>query len=654
MTHPVFPHLFAPMELRGREIRNRVFVPGHNTALSEGGRIGDAMLAYHKARMKGGVGMVMTEVHCVHETYMPLGRAWATSDDCLPGLSRLARLGRDHGVRVIGQVFHPGRVAAASIDGTKMTAWAPSAVPDEMYKTVPAPLTRDLIRDIVRAHGDGSARMAEAGLDGIEIISSMGYLASQFLNPRLNRRDDEYGGSFANRMRFVREVAAAIRSQVGDDLIVGLRISADEMDEEGLTIAETREAAAALDADGVLDYLNVVLGSTATYTGWQHIIPHMHFQAGYPGEKSAALKEVVTRMPVLVAGRINQPQIAEDILARGGADMVGIVRGHIADPDFVKKAFENRVEDIRACIGCDQACIGHRLRGFAISCIQFPETGRELTYGTRQAVTRPRKVIVAGGGPAGLKAAAVAAERGHEVILLEAARQAGGQALLAQALPGRAEFGGIVTNLLRECAIHGVDVRTGVSATPETLIPMNPDVVICATGAVEGRPELEGMDQAHVVGAWAVVAGTANVGTRVVVYDWHANWIGLGVAEKLARDGCSVRLAVNGPLAGEHLPMMVRDGWMGELHRLGVDVITYARLYGCDEESVFMQHVTSGQPIICDEVETLVLATPHRREAGLWEELVDKGMECHLIGDALAPRTAEEAVLEGLQAGSGV
>ncbi|MDE0239407.1 MAG: FAD-dependent oxidoreductase [bacterium] len=654
MTHPVFPHLFAPMEIKGREIRNRVFVPGHNTALSEGGRIGDAMLAYHEARMKGGVGMVMTEVHCVHETYMPLGRAWATSDDCLPGLSRLARLGRDHGVRVIGQVFHPGRVAAASIDGTKMTAWAPSAVPDEMYKTVPAPLTRDLIRDIVKAHGDGAARMAEAGLDGIEIISSMGYLASQFLNPRLNRRDDEYGGSFANRMRFVREVAAAIRSQVGDDLIVGLRISADEMDEEGLTIAETREAAAALDADGVLDYLNVVLGSTATYTGWQHVIPHMHFQAGYPGEKSAALKEVVKRMPVLVAGRINQPQIAEDILARGGADMVGIVRGHIADPDFVKKAFENRVEDIRACIGCDQACIGHRLKGFAISCIQFPETGRELTFGTRQRVARPRRIVVAGGGPAGLKAAAVAAERGHEVVLLEAARQVGGQALLAQALPGRAEFGGIVTNLLRECVIHGVDVRRGVRATPETLIPLKPDVVICATGAVEKRPELEGMDQAHVVGAWAVAAGTANVGTRVVIYDWHANWIGPGVAEKLARDGCSVRLAVNGPMVGEHLPMMVRDGWMGELHKLGVDVITYARLYGCDEDSVFMQHVTSGQPIICDDVETLVLATPLRREAGLWEELTDTGMECHLVGDALAPRTAEEAVLEGLQAASGI
>ena len=162
---------------------------------------------------------------------------------------------------------------------------------------------------------------------------------------------------------------------------------------------------------------------------------------------------------------------------------------------------------------------------------------------------------------------------------------------------------------------------------------------------------LDGLDQAHVVGAWAVTQGTANVGSKVVVYDWHASWIGLGVAEKLARDGCSVRLCVNGPMPGEHLPMIVRDGWMGQLHRLGVAVIPYARFYGCDETSVFMQHVTSGQPIICENVETLVLATPHRREAGLWEALGDNGIELHLIGDALAPRTAEEAILEGLLAG---
>ena len=654
MSHPQFPHLFSPIEIRGKEVKNRVFVPGHNTALSEGGRIGDAMIAYHEARMKGGVGMIMTEVHCVHPTYMPLGRAWASNDDCLPGLRRLARKGRDYGVRIIGQVFHPGRVAAASIDGTKMVAYAPSEVPDEMYKHVPTPLTADLIAEIVTAHGDGAARMAEAGLDGVEIISSMGYLASQFINPRLNRRDDEYGGSFENRMRFVREVAADIRAKIGDDMILGLRISADEMDEEGLTLEESREACAALDADGVLDYLNIVLGSTATYTGWQHIIPHMQYDAGYTGRKSGALKKAVKRVPVMIAGRINQPQIAEHILADGEADLIGIVRGHIADPEFMNKAREGHVDDIRACIACDQACIGHRLKGFPISCIQYPETGRELAFAAKPEVDKPRKVLVVGGGPAGMKAAAVAAERGHRVTLMEKATQLGGQALIAQLLPGRAEFGGIVTNLQRECEMHGVDVRLGTEATEDVISAELPDVVITATGAKEHRPDLEGLDGAHVVGAWGVAEGTANVGGKVVVYDWHANWIGLGVAEKLARDGCSVRLCVNGPMPGEHLPMMVRDGWMGQLHKLGVEVISYARLYGADDTSVFMQHVTSGEPIICDDVETLVLATPHKREAGLWETLQGGDLDLHLIGDALAPRTAEEAVLEGLQVGFSV
>jgi 2,4-dienoyl-CoA reductase-like NADH-dependent reductase (Old Yellow Enzyme family) len=650
LSSPQYPHLFSPIEIRGKEIKNRVFVPGHNTSLSEGGKIGDAMIAYHEARMKGGVGMIMTEVHCVHPTYMPGGRAWASNDDCLPGLRRLAQKGRDYGVKIIGQVFHPGRVAAASVDGTKMVAYAPSEVPDEISKTVPTPLTADLIAEIVTAHGDGAARMAEAGLDGVEIISSMGYLASQFINPRLNRRTDAYGGSFENRMRFVREVAADIRAKIGSDMILGLRISADEMDEEGLTIEESREACAALDADGVLDYLNIVLGSTATYTGWQHIIPHMQYEAGYTGRKSGELKSAVKRLPVMIAGRINQPQIAEEILAKGEADMVGIVRGHIADPEFVNKARDGRTDDIRACIACDQACIGHRLRGFAISCIQHPETGRELAYYEKPRAASPRKVLVVGGGPGGMKAAAVAAERGHRVTLLEKASQLGGQALIAQLLPGRAEFGGIATNLARECEIHGVTVRKGVEATREVVAGEKPDVVIMATGATEQRPDLDGMDQAHVVGAWDVARGTANVGGKVVVYDWHANWIGLGVAEKLARDGCSVRLCVCGPMPGEHLPMMVRDGWMGQLHKFGVEVIPYARLYGADESSVFFQHVTSGQPIICDDVETLVLAAPHKREAGLWEELYDSGIELHLIGDALAPRTAEEAVLEGLQA----
>ena len=235
--------------------------------------------------------------------------------------------------------------------------------------------------------------------------------------------------------------------------------------------------------------------------------------------------------------------------------------------------------------------------------------------------------------------------------MLERSPQLGGQAAIAQLLPGRAEFGGIVTNLTRECEIHGVDIRKSTEATRALIEAEAPDVLIMATGATEQRPDLEGMDQAHVVGAWDVARGTANVGGKVVVYDWHANWIGLGVAEKLARDGCSVRLCVNGPMPGEHLPMMVRDGWMGQLHKFGVEVIPYTRLYGCDDTSVFMQHVTSGVPIICDDVETLVLAAPHKREAALWEELYGGDVELHIIGDALAPRTVEEAVLEGLQVG---
>jgi len=356
--------------------------------------------------------------------------------------------------------------------------------------------------------------------------------------------------------------------------------------------------------------------------------------------------------PVIVTGRINQPQVAESIIAAGEADACGMTRAMICDPEMPVKAEQGRTDDIRACIACNQACIGHFHKGYPISCIQHPETGRELAYGELRRAGKAKRVLVAGGGPAGMKAAAVLAARGHEVTLCEAAPQLGGQARLAQLLPGRAEFGGIITNLAREMELAGVEVRRNAPVDRALADAIAPDTIVIATGARPYWPNFEGRDEAHCIDAWQVFEGNANIGSSVVIADWRADWIGLGLAEKLARDGCRVRLCINGLMAGEVIPWYVRDEAVGRLNKLGVEIITYARLFGAAGDTIYMQHTTSGEPIILDKVDTLVLSQGHESVSALEEELDDWPGEIHVIGDAASPRTAEEAVLEGLRVGA--
>ena len=511
---------------------------------------------------------------------------------------------------------------------------------------MPKPMSQALIDGIIAGFASGTRRMREAGIDGIELIASHGYLLAQFINPRVNLRQDDYGGSPDNRLRFVRQAIAAVRRELGADMIVGMRISGDEKDPDGLTEPETLDAIVALDPD--LDYINVIAGTSASMEGAVHIVPPMSVEAGYVAPFAAAVK-ARTDIPVFVAGRINQPQIAEQIVASGQADMCGMTRAMIADPEMANKARDGRSDDIRACIGCNQACIGHFHLGYSISCIQYPESGRETRFGQRTPAAKPKTVLVAGGGPGGMKAAAAAAERGHRVTLYESAPQLGGQALLAQLLPGRAEFGGIVTNLARELELAGVRVVKN-AAVDRTLVEAEaPDAVIVATGARPHWPAIEGGDEAHVVDAWQVLKGEANVGGSVVVSDWRCDWIGMGLAEKLARDGCSVRLAVTGLHAGERIPFYVRDAWNGVLHDLGVEVIPYASLFGADADTVYMRHAASGEPMVFEGVDTLVLAQGHDVVDTLADDLEGLDVELHMIGDCLSPRTAEEAVFEGLK-----
>ncbi|MBB4866145.1 2,4-dienoyl-CoA reductase-like NADH-dependent reductase (Old Yellow Enzyme family) [Pseudomonas nitritireducens] len=643
-----FPHLFSPLRIRGKALKNRIMSTGHDTSMPTDNLVNDQLVAYHTARAKGGVGLIVLQVAGVHDSARYTSHVlMATDDECIPGYRRIAEACHAEGTLVLSQVFHPGREIMESSDGLLAVAYAPSASPNERFRVMPRELSQAMIDEIIQGYADAARRLHAAGIDGVEVVASHGYLPAQFLNPRVNRRSDGYNGDLDARLRFTREVIAAVRAATDDEFIVGLRISADERDPEGLTEDESLQAAKAL--QNGLDYLHIVAGTSASLGGAIHIVPPMAIEAAYLAKEAGTFKRNL-EIPLFVTGRINQPQEAELIVARGQADVSGMTRALICDPQMPSKTESGHVEDVRACIACNQACIGHFHRGYPISCIQHPETGRELIYAERQVATQRKRVLVVGGGPAGMKAAAVAAQRGHEVTLCEASAQLGGQVNLAQLLPRRAEFGGASTNLQREMQLAGVEVRRNTRVDRALVEQERPDVVIVATGAKPYRPPYEEAGELQVVDAWQVLRGEVKLGRSVLVTDWRADWIAPGIAERLVRDGHQVHLAVNGTHAGENLPLYVRDHLAGELHRLGITITPYARLYGVDDSTVYLQHTASGEPMLVENIDTLVLCQGHQPVDELADEIADLA-EVRRIGDCLAPRTAEEAIYEGLKAG---
>ncbi|QZP30457.1 FAD-dependent oxidoreductase [Pseudomonas sp. DR48] len=647
-SNDAYPHLFSPLQIRNKRLKNRIMSTGHDTSMPTDNLVNDQLVAYHKARVEGGAGLIILQVAGVHESARYTSHVlMATDDDCIAGYRRIADICHANGTVVFSQIFHPGREIMESSDGPLAVAYSASATPNERFHVMPRTLDQKMIDEIVAGYGEAARRLEAAGIDGVEIVASHGYLPSQFLNPRINRRTDQYNGDIADRLRFIDEIIEAVRARTSENFVVGMRISADERDADGLTEEESLQAAQRL--QDRLDYVHIVAGTSATLGGAIHIVPPMAVEAAYLANEAARFKSKLS-IALFVTGRINAPQEAELILARGQADVCGMTRALICDPQMPNKTSSGKADDVRACIACNQACIGHFHKGFPISCIQRPETGRELRYGVVTAAQVKKQVMVIGGGPAGMKAAATAAQRGHDVSLYEATSQLGGQVLLAQLLPRRSEFGGASTNLQRELELANVKVFKNTRVTAEIINEAKPDAVVLATGAKPYTPCYEAGGDLQVVNAWQILRNEVKVGRSVVVVDWRCDWIGPGIAEILTRAGHNVQLAVNGLNVGEILPLYVRDNMVGEMHKLKIPVTTYARLYGCDDSTVYMQHTASGEPIIFENIDTLVLCTGHESIDDLADQL-DDSIAIHRAGDCLAPRSAEEAIYEGMKVG---
>ena len=647
--------LFEPLIIRKKVLKNRIFSTGHMAVMLKEGCPTESMIAYHEAKAKGGAALTIIEAARVHpsgDSGRPAIRAYDPS--CISGYKKLTAACHRYDCLVFGQLTHPGREMADLEDGTSPVAYAPSAIPNERFHVMPRELSEHMIQEIVVGFKISAQNLKKARLDGIEIVASHGYLLGQFLNKNINKRQDRYGGNFENRHRILDEIIDAVKLGSSNDMLIGVRLSGDEKEFRGIELQETIKIVEKLTQNKKIDYINVTAGTSAGLAGSTHIVPSMRFEAGYTTPLAKAIKGV-TNKPVFVAGRINTPQIAEEALLNKAADMCGMTRALISDPQMPQKAESGRLDEITACVGCNQACIGHMLNGKPISCIQSPETGRELTFNKLKPPLKKRQILIIGGGPAGMKAATVAASRGHEVKLIEASSKLGGQINLAEKLPGRSEFGGITTNLANKLNRQNVEIKLNTKVSADFVMQEAPEVVILATGGRSFEPIIEGRENAHVVTAWQILEGKANVGSRVAIADWRCDWVGLGLAELLARQGCHVRLACNGMVPGQTVNQYVRDNWLGILHKLNVETLTHLRLHGIDSEDAYFQHTLSGEPVILNNVDTLVTAFGAGSSNTLEKDLKNNfHSKLHVIGDALSPRTVEEAILDGLKTSTAI
>ena len=532
--------LLQPYQLKHLTLKNRIMSTAHEPNYAEDGLPKDRYRLYHVEKAKGGIALTMTAGSAVVSSDSPpaFGNLHAYRDEIVPWLKRLADECHEHGAAVMIQLTHMGRRT-----NWNKADWLPvlsaSPVREPAHRSFPKEMEDWDMARIVRDYAAAAERMKAAGLDGFE-FECYGHLMDSFWSPATNRRDDAYGGNLTNRLRFTMDVLEAVRKSVGPEFIVGCRLVADEDWDKGLSKDEGLEICQRLKASGLIDFLNIIKGHIEHDAPLAKVIPVGGMQASphldFAGEVRAA-----TRFPVFHAARINDVATARHAIAEGKLDMVGMTRAHIADPHIVRKIIEGRERDIRPCVGATY-CLDRIYEGHEALCIHNPSTGREA--GLPQLIAKSsvyRRIVVVGAGPAGLEAARVAAERGHQVTLFEAAANAGGQIRLAMQVKRRAEMVGIIDWRVEQCGKLGVDLRFNAYAEADGIRALNPDVVLIATG---GLPQnFSFSDGAELaVSSWEILAGDVKPADDVLIYDDNGAHPGMTAAEHIANAGAALEL----------------------------------------------------------------------------------------------------------------
>ena len=630
----------------------------HLTNYACDGKATEQHAAYYEARAAGGAGLIITEEHSTHPTDWPYEKLiHGFHRDVIPGYRRITEAVHRHRVPIFAQINHNGGQASSMY--SRLPVWAPSAVADPLFREVPKAVSVGEIAEIVAGYALVAEHCAEGGFDGIELQCSHSSIVRGFLSPATNRRSDEFGGPLGNRARLLVEIVAAVRNAIGRDLALGVRICGDELIEGGTTIDEAIEVARIVEATGNVDYINTSIG-VATATLFM-IEASMHIPPGYAMFIPAAIRRAVD-LPVVGVGRFKDPLQAERALAEGHCDLVGVVRGQIADADFAAKARAGAADDIRLCLSCNQECVGRMGLNRWLGCIENPRTGRESRF--PQAISpafAPNRlwkssggaqVLVVGAGPGGMQAAIAAAAAGHSVTVLERESQAGGQVRLAASVPNRAEFGDIVRNQVSEARRFGATIEYGVEATVETIGARAPDRVIVATGAIAQRPWWVDGAATNVADVRDVLTGAATPTGSVIVIDELGFHHATSVAELLADRGCTVEVATNGMVVGQDLGITLdMEGWWTRANAKGIVQSTDLVPMAFDGQTLTLLHHPTG----VNHTRTpdwVVLAVPSTPDDRLYHELRAAGFDVERVGDCVAPRRAHAAVIEGQRAGS--
>ncbi len=645
-----FQYLFTPLQIGNVAVDNRIAVMPHTTLLSTDHLIGDRHIAYYEERAKGGAGLVIVETLIVHPTSQPLmNEAFAFDEREVPRYRALTAAVHSHGTKIFAQIAHGGRQL---IDGSisRLPLWGVSPVPLSVASEVPHEMDEEEIAELIAAYARCAGYIRDGGFDGVELHASHGYLIQQFFSPLSNARRDRWGGSLDNRMRFAFEVIGAVRRAVGNDFVLGMRLSADEFVPGGLTTEDTQEIARGLVATGQLDYLSVSAGMGQTPF---LITCDMNFPPGSQAYLAGLVKQAVGATPVFASQRINDPILAERILAEGQADMVGMTRALVCDPELPRKARAGQLADIRACIACNQNCIGRVMQSKSIGCIQNAAVGREREWGigTVTAAPRRKRVSVVGGGPAGLECARLLAERGHAVTLYERDEQLGGQINLITQAASRQEFGGVVRYLTYQMEKLRVDVRLKTAATAEMVLAGRPDAVVVATGSVPERPNILGADGPTVCDVRDLLAGRVQPGKRAVVIDGDAFYRALTAADFLLNHEVEVEVLSPVFFVGMHVAMPSLIITYMNLCGKGAVFTPLHMVRSIDDHTVNAFHVFSFAERTITDVDTVVLAYPGRADNALYKQLKGQVPELYQIGDCVAPRKVDMAILEGHHVG---
>jgi 2,4-dienoyl-CoA reductase-like NADH-dependent reductase (Old Yellow Enzyme family)/thioredoxin reductase len=614
--------LFEPLQLGPVELPNRIVSTSHQTSLVHDHLPTDALVAYHAERARGGAGLIVLEATAVVPDGLLTPHTVAGfGDGIVPWYRRIAEAAHAHGARVFTQLLHGGREVFTS--APRAVALGPSAVPSQRLLVEPGELTREQISELIDGFARCAARAAEGGLDGVEISAAHNYLAAQFFTPGVNRRTDEW----ACGPRFLLAVLERVRA-AAPDLAIGVRMSGD---------SEAARAVASEVAAHV-DYISLALGDSSTYPGSSDIVPP---PPGGAERIAATVPAFRHGKPVIATSRIAERADAERLVADGTADAVGMTRALITDPELPLKLRDGREAEVLRCIGCN-ACIAHYHAGTPIACAMNPRTGRETELPPTVTASDRRRIVVVGAGPAGLAAAADAAAAGHEVVVLERAEEPGGQMALAKRSPGHAEVAErLLDNQRRLIERHGVDLRLGAAAEPDTIAALSPDLVIAATGARPYEPPLD-LSGVPALQAWDVLTGAEPAGRRVVVCDWGGDHTGIAVAEALAPTH-EVTLAVAAPEPAAALHQYQRNRSLARLYRAGARLVLHVQLAGTTDGEVVLRNVFARDLETRLAADALVLALG--RVPSPAPDVA--GVPVVRVGDCRSPRGLEEAILEG-------